>query len=100
MYGVMGSLKSVPGRRDALLAILLENAGGMPGCLAYVVGEDPVDPDTIWVSEAWDSAASHQASLALPAVRDAINRAGPLIAGFGQRIETRPVGGHGLVRAP
>lgn len=96
MYGLIGNMKAVAGQRDALLAILLENTGAMPGCLSYVVAEDPKDPDGIWVSEAWDSVASHKASLAIPSVRDAIERARPLIAGFGQYIETRPVGGHGL----
>lgn len=99
MYGLIGNMKAVEGQRDALVAILLENVGGMPGCLSYVVAEDPKDPDGIWVSEAWDSADSHKASLAIPAVREAIERARPLIAGFGQYIETRPVGGHGLGRA-
>jgi quinol monooxygenase YgiN len=99
MYGLIGNMKAVAGQRDALVAILLENVGAMPGCLSYVVAEDPKDPDGIWVSEAWDSVDSHKASLAIPSVREAIERARPLIAGFGQYIETRPVGGHGLGRA-
>ena len=96
MYGLIGSFKAVPGRRDALLAILLENVGAMPGCFGYVVAEDPKDPDGIWISEVWDSAESHQASLAIPAVKDAIARAMPLIADFGQHTRTVPRGGHGL----
>ena len=39
---------------------------------------------------------SHDASLSLPSVKDAITRGRPLIAGFGERIVTTPVGGHGL----
>lgn len=96
MFGLIGNLKAVAGQREALLAILMENVGDMPGCLSYVVAEDPRDPDGIWISEAWDSADSHKASLSIPAIRDGIERARPLIAGFGQYIETRPVGGHGL----
>lgn len=96
MYGLIGSAKAQPGQRDALVAILLEGVDAMPGCRSYVVAEDPADPDTIWITEVWDSADSHRASLALPAVQDAIARARPLLAGFGQRTETRPVGGHGL----
>jgi len=99
MYGLIGNMKAAPGQRGALAAILLESTGGLPGCLSYVIAEDPSDPDGIWITEVWDSADSHQASLALPAVRDAIARAKPLIAGFGQRIETRPIGGHGLPAA-
>lgn len=64
--------------------------------MSYVVAEDPSDPDAIWVTEVWESQASHQASLALPSVKDAISRGKPLIAGFGERFETKPVGGHGI----
>jgi quinol monooxygenase YgiN len=96
MYGLIGRMMAVPGRRDALVAILLEGVGGMPGCLSYVVATDPADADAIWITEVWESQASHQASLALPAVRDAIARGRPLIAGFGPSTVTLPVGGHGL----
>lgn len=98
MFGLIGKMTASPGQRDALLAILLEGTAGMPGCLSYIVAKDPADPDAIWVTEAWDSAESHRASLSLPAVQDAIRRARPLIAAFGDRTVTEPIGGHGLVR--
>ena len=98
MYGLIGKFKAVPGQRDALIAILLESTGGMPGCLSYVVAQDATDADAVWITEAWDSKESHAASLQLPAVQAAITRARPIIAGFGERFETVPVGGHGLVR--
>ncbi len=49
----------------------------MPGCKSYVVAEDPVDTDTLWVSEVWDNADSHKASLHIPAVKAAISKAMP-----------------------
>jgi quinol monooxygenase YgiN len=98
VYGLIGSFSAVPGKRDALLEILLENVGTMPGCLSYVVARDPANADTIWITEVWESEASHTASLALPAVKDAIGRAMPLIAGFGMHQVVDPVGGHGLPR--
>lgn len=98
MYGLIGKLKSTPGQRDALIAILLDGVSKLPGCLSYVVAKDPKDPDAVWVTEAWDSQASHKASLALPSVQAAISKAKPIIAGFGEHFETEPVGGHGLVR--
>lgn len=98
MYGLIGKMKAVPGERDKLAAILLEGVSGMPGCLSYVVAQDPADPDAIWVTEVWDSQDSHRASLALPSVQEAIKRGKPLIAGFGERFETVPLGGHGLPR--
>ena len=99
MYGLIGKMNAVPGQRDALISILLDGVSGMPGCLSYVVAQDPADADVIWVTEVWDSQASHKASLSLPAVQAAIARGKPLIAGFDQYIETSPVGGHGIAGA-
>jgi len=96
MYGLIGKLRCAPGQRDALIAILLEGTGAMPGCRSYVIAKDSADADAIWVNEVWDSRESHAASLGLPAVKDAIARGRPLIAGFGERFETEPVGGYGL----
>jgi quinol monooxygenase YgiN len=98
MFGLIGRMRAQPGQRDALIAILLQGTGGMPGCLSYVVAKDPVDADAIWITEVWDSRANHDASLQLPAVQDAIRRGRPLIAGFDHGQETIPVGGIGLAR--
>ncbi|WP_024868367.1 putative quinol monooxygenase [Pseudoxanthomonas suwonensis] len=98
MHGLIGRLRATPGNRDELAAILLDGIRGMPGCLSYVVAEDPNDADALWITEVWDNAASHEASLQLPAVREAITRARPLIAGFDSHVLTRPLGGHGLAQ--
>ena len=97
MYGLIGKINAAPGKRDELTAILLEGAAGMPGCLSYVVARDSTDEDAIWVTEVWDTKASHEALLSLPSVREAIAQGRPLIAGFGERFETIPIGGHRLV---
>jgi quinol monooxygenase YgiN len=99
MYGLIGKMTAVPGQRDALAAILLEGTQAMPGCLTYVIATDPADLDALWITEVWDRKASHDASLALPAVKAAIAKGRPLIAGFGNQVETVPIGGHGLQRA-
>lgn len=96
MYGLIGRMKAVAGQRDALLAILLESTQQMPGCKSYVVALDPTDADALWITEVWDTQASHKASLSLPEVQSAIARAKPLIASFGEYFVTEPVGGHGL----
>jgi len=96
MYGLIGKMLAQPGQRDALIAILMDGTAAMPGCLSYVIARDPTNADAIWITEVWDSAASHQASLKLPAVQAAISKARPIIAGFGERFETEPVGGYGL----
>ncbi|WP_213602172.1 putative quinol monooxygenase [Pseudoxanthomonas japonensis] len=96
MYGLIGKMRATPGQRDVLLAILLEGTDAMPGCLSYVIAQDPADADAIWITEVWTDTASHKASLSLPAVQQAIAKARPLIAGFDSHVETVPVGGQGL----
>ncbi len=96
MYGLIGKMIAKPGQRDALIAILLEGTGEMPGCRSYIVAADPADPNAIWITEVWDSEADHNGSLQLPAVQEAISRARPLIEGFGERFVTAPVGGVGI----
>jgi len=96
MYGLIGKMTATPGDRDALVAILLEGTNAMPGCLSYVVAHDPANADAIWITEVWDSEASHKASLSLPAVQAAIAKGRPLIAGFSDRVVTTPIGGLGV----
>jgi quinol monooxygenase YgiN len=93
MHGLIGKMMAVEKQRDALIAILVEATGDMPGCLSYVVAKDSEDPNAIWITEVWDSKESHQASLSLPFVREAIARAKPLIAGFAMHVVTTPVAG-------
>lgn len=95
MYGLIGQIVAVEGRRPELAAILA-NLGAMPGCASYVVANDLGREDTLWVTEVWESAEAHAASLDLPQVRAAIEQGRPLIAGFASRVETDPVGGLGL----
>jgi quinol monooxygenase YgiN len=96
MYGLIGKIKANAGQRDNLISILLEGVDKMPGCLSYVVAKDSVDKDAIWITEVWDDKESHQNSLSLPSVQEAISRGRPLIAGFGERFESTPVGGYWL----
>ncbi len=96
MYGLIGRIRAVPGKRAELAAVLIQEDGAMPGCLSYIVAEDPTDADALWVTEAWTDQAAHRASLQLPAVQAAIARGRPLIAGFDSQVETRILGGIGL----
>ena len=92
IYGLIGQLKAVPGKREELIAILREGTGEMPGNLLYLVAEDLDDPDAIWITEVWATRTDHENSLKLETVQAAIARGRPLIAGFGTRAQTRPVG--------
>jgi quinol monooxygenase YgiN len=96
MYGLIVRIRAPAGQRDALIGVLVEGTTAMPGCLMYVVAKDPTDTEAVCVTEVWDSRASHQASLSLPNVQQAMAKGRPLIAGFGERFETQPVGGIAL----
>jgi quinol monooxygenase YgiN len=99
MYGLIMKLTLAPGKRDEFIGILRESAAGMPGCLSYVVSEDTTDANVVWVTEVWDSMASHDASLSLPAVKNVIPRAQTMVANFEKIAVTKPVWGGGLPAA-
>jgi len=100
MYGLIVKLTTVPGKRGEMIALLKESAAGMPGCLSYVVAKDSSDENTLWVTEAWDSAASHDASINLPAVAKVIPLAKQIVSSFERVAVTSPVWGAGLSPAP
>jgi quinol monooxygenase YgiN len=95
MYGLIGQIVASPGKRDELAAVLL-SMGAMPGCVSYIVAQDPSKPDAVWVTEVWETPEAHATSLELPSVQAGIERGRPLIVGFESRVETVPVGGIGL----
>jgi len=96
---LISKITTVANQRDALAAILLDGTQAMPGCLSYVVASDPADDNGLWITEVWDSQASHTASVSLPAVQAAIAKGRTMIAGFSNRVETAPIGGYGIARA-
>ena len=96
MFGSITRITATAGKRDELIAILLESTGAMPGCLSYIVASDPAEADGIWITEVWTDEASHKASLSLPQVQAAIAKARPIIAGFDSQTRTAPAGGVGL----
>jgi quinol monooxygenase YgiN len=96
MFGLIGKVSAVSGRRNELGRILSTGSHGMPGCLSYVVANDLSDDDTLWITELWDSESDHQASLRLPAVQDSIAQARDLIASIERVATTSPI----LARSP
>jgi quinol monooxygenase YgiN len=92
MYGLIVKLTSAPGRRDALIALMGgDDSHAIPGCLSFIVAEDAVDENVLWITEVWESQASHEASLQAPPVKESLADAGTLIAGFEKIATTRPV---------
>ena len=96
MYGIIGKVIAQDGQREALIEVLLAGTQDMPGCLSYVISRDLTDGNALWITEFWESKESHTASLSLASVREAIDKGRPLIAGFADRFEVEPAGGHGL----
>jgi len=91
VWGMIARITLLPGKRDDMIEILKESATDMPGCFSYVVAKDGADENTIWVTEVWDSVASHDASLTLPAVKNAIPRAKAIVSTFERIAVTSPV---------
>lgn len=79
----VGTLGSVPGKRDLLVEILTRRSADLEraGCLLYEVGVNDEQPDTVFVAELWTSAEAHRRSLQLERVRAAIREARPLLSG-------------------
>ena len=67
-FGYIGSMRTEPGHRDDVVAILTHGQAGLreAGCRVYAGGLDPEDEDKIRVSEVWKSARHHADSLQLP----------------------------------
>ena len=99
MFGLITKIRATPGARQKLASILIGASAAMPGCRSYVVAADATDPDALWITEVWDSAELHKASLQLAQVRAAMTTGRPLIAGFGDRFQTTPLGGTGIASA-
>ena len=76
-----GRLGAKPGKRDELLAILVDGERGeaLPGCRLYLVSVDETDPDGVWITEVWESEESHTASLQLDRVKAQIAQAMPIL---------------------
>jgi quinol monooxygenase YgiN len=91
MFMLHGRLAAKPGKRDELLAILLEarDAEPLPGCRLYVVALDEEDADAVWATEIWESEEAHDASLRIDSVRERVGRAIPLVEASGIR-QQRP----------
>lgn len=82
-FANVGTLGTVPGKRDELVALLTERSSTLAeiGCLQYEVGVSADQPNTVFVVELWTTAEAHQASLLRPDVQQAIAEARPLLSG-------------------
>lgn len=101
-FGMYTKIPAQPGKRDELVELLLEAAEAiqqLPDCYLYLVNVSANEPDVIWVTEVWESAEAHQASLNMESAKEAIKRGLPLIGEPVESIKLVPVGGKGLSEA-
>jgi len=97
MYGLIVRITAIPGKREELIRILRESTADMPaGCFSYVAAKDSADENALWVTEVWDSMTSHDASLSLPSVRNAISQVKLIVSTFDRVAVTTPVWGVAL----
>ena len=97
-YGYAGTMRTTPGHRDDVVAILLRDVDGLKaaGCDLYLVGLSEADQDVIHVTEVWASKEHHAASLQLPATKAAIAEAMPMLTGEFTSTELAVAGGLGV----
>lgn len=98
LYGITGAFVASPGKRDQLVAHMLEAAELMvavPGCLLYLVATTE-SADEVAITELWTDQAAHEASLQAPGVAELIEKARPVIAGMTGRSVLTVLGGKGL----
>lgn len=97
-YGLVGKCTAQPGKRDALVSLLVQAAELLqrnPDCIHYLISTTE-EAEAVWVTETWTNKEAHEASLAPAEVRALIAQAMPLIAGMSDRTEMQVVGGKGL----
>lgn len=82
-FANVGYLVAQPGQRQKVIEILTRPNPELAaaGCLSYEVGTNQDTPDTVYVTELWESEQHHQNSLSLDSVRAAIAEAMPMLTG-------------------
>jgi quinol monooxygenase YgiN len=96
---LQGRLPAHSDKRDELaqhLVAAAELMQSIEACRMYIVSTSQVDVEGVYVTEMWDSAEDHQASLQREDVRALIQKARPLINGSPTGSRVTPIGGKGV----
>lgn len=93
MFGLIAKVTTSSGKRKEMIGFLKDIADNTPGCLSYVIAEDFADENTLWLSEAWESIASYEASLSSSNTERAMANARAIFASFEKIALTNPVCG-------
>jgi quinol monooxygenase YgiN len=100
MYLLHGKVTAKAGHRDELADILLTASklvAPVKGCKVYAIGKDANDPNSVYVTEIWDSKEDHDNSLKIDSIKELIMKAMPLFDGKPQKgQELEIIGGAGI----
>lgn len=82
MFSVYGRMVARPGKRDELIAVLLDGfrASREGGLLAYSINALFDNPDTIWLTQLWIDKEAHDATTRCERVAAASRQVLPLLA--------------------
>ncbi|AFS70517.1 putative quinol monooxygenase [Exiguobacterium antarcticum] len=98
-YGLWTKFTTQAGEGQRLVDLLLEAATSLQDvsdCKQYIVSTTE-QSDTVMVREIWTDQEAHAASLQLPATRQLIEQARPILLQVERVFEDQPLGGKGLV---
>ena len=94
-FALLNKLTAKPGRRDEVVAILLESGRLFEkneACQLYLVTVANDDPDAIWVVDLWSTREEHAEALKDPALRPYVEQAMQALEGRPEQIEVDPRG--------
>lgn len=101
-YGLFGKIQAKTGKGAELERMLLDGTKTLEkakGCILYLVSRKADEPDAVYVMEIWESKEDHENSLKIPAVREEIRRAMPIIEAVPKGLTLEVLGGKGLESA-
>jgi quinol monooxygenase YgiN len=81
-YLLHGYLKAKPGSTNELTDLMLKASQLMQkakGCKLYLIGTDETDPNSVWITELWETKEDHANSLRVEGVMDLIQKVMPIL---------------------
>lgn len=99
-YFLQGKLTAQPGLASELAKVLLEASqlvSRAKGCQLYLISKAADDPQSVYITEVWNSKEDHDNSLNLDGVKQLISQAIPMLAFPPEKgMEMEVLGGYGL----
>lgn len=92
-FGLVTKINALPGKHSQLVEVLqgvTQLAFRIPGCMYYVVSNVSADPDSVFITEFWDTRASQQSAFAMAGIHEVMVQAQVLTRDF-QQHELQPL---------